>query len=146
MYGMNIKTEGVEVLGDQNTFAHMAHIWRRVLELLHDAECGPTPEDTQSDQEDEEDAITGRYVYLKDIPLWGRCKVFYETSGEGPIPIVFLHTAGSDSRQYHGVMNEGRMLERCTMYALDLPAHGRSFPYSDYWPGKHTNTEDSYVG
>ncbi|KAI7661079.1 hypothetical protein KC318_g9686 [Hortaea werneckii] len=32
------------------------------------------------------------------------------------------------------------------MYAMDLPAHGRSFPYETYWPGVHTNTEDAYVG
>lgn len=32
------------------------------------------------------------------------------------------------------------------MYALDLPAHGKSFPYETYSPGNHTNTEESYVG
>lgn len=144
MFGMNIKQKGIEIRGDQNAFAHWTHVWRRVLELLHDAHVGPTPEDTSTELE--EDAITGHYVYLKGIPIWGRCKVFYETSGEGPTPIVFLHTAGSDGRQYHGVLNDERMLKKCTMYALDLPAHGRSFPYSNYWPGQHTNTEDSYVG
>ncbi|KAF1344263.1 Alpha/Beta hydrolase protein [Delphinella strobiligena] len=96
--------------------------------LLHDAQVGPTPEDTSTELE--QDAITGHYVYLKDFPIWGRCKVFYETSGEGPTRIVFLHTTGSDGRQYHGVLNDER----------------KSFPYSNYWPGQHTNTEDSYVG
>ncbi|GAB7348334.1 hypothetical protein MBLNU459_g6308t1 [Dothideomycetes sp. NU459] len=144
MYGMNIQQEGIEVQGDQNAFAHWTHVWRRVLEILHDTHSGPTPEDSQADRD--EDAIVGRYVVLKDVPIWGRCKVFYESSGEGPIPIVFLHTAGSDGRQYHGVMNDERMIEKTTMYALDLPAHGRSFPYENYHPGNHTNTEDSYVG
>jgi pimeloyl-ACP methyl ester carboxylesterase len=78
--------------------------------------------------------------------VWGRCKVFYEYSGEGKQPIVFLHTAGSDSRQYHGVMNDARMRKKCIMYAFDLPGHGRSFPSKNYAPGAHTNTEDSYVG
>lgn len=119
---MNIKQQGIEVQGDQNAFAHWTHVWRRVLEILHDAHCGPTPADTEPELE--EDAITGHYVYLKDIPIWGRCKVFYEESGEGDIPIVFLHTAGSDSRQYHGVMNDERMLKKSRMYAIDLPAHG----------------------
>lgn len=90
MYGMNIKQEGIEVLGDQASFAHWTHVWRRVLELLHDAYAGPTPEDDQD--ENEEDAIVGRYVTLKDIPIWGKAKVYYEQSGSGPVPIVFLHT------------------------------------------------------
>jgi hypothetical protein len=32
----------------------------------------------------------------------GKCKIFYEQAGEGKQEIVFLHTAGSDSQQYHG--------------------------------------------
>lgn len=143
MFGMNIKQKGIEVLGDQTAFAHWTHVWRRVLELVHDAQCGPMPEDEQA--EIDTDYLTGRYVYL-EAPIWGKTKIFYEFSGEGKQPIVFLHTAGSDSRQYHGVMNDSRMRKKCTMYAFDLPGHGRSFPSKSYYPGAHTNTEDSYVG
>ena len=138
-----IKQEGVTVEGDERAFAQWTHVWRRVLELAHDAQCGPLKEDTQD--EPDRDHLTGKYVYL-DAPVWGRTKVFYEYSGEGKQPIVFLHTAGSDSRQYHGVMNDSRMRSRCTMYAFDLPGHGRSFPSQRHFPGAHTNTEDSYVG
>ncbi|CAN9243335.1 unnamed protein product [Alternaria alternata] len=143
MFGMNIKQKGIEVLGDQTAFAQWTHVWRRVLELTHDAHCGPMKEDEQV--EPERDFLTGKYTYL-EAPVWGRCKVFYEYSGEGKQPIVFLHTAGSDSRQYHGVMNDARMRKKCIMYAFDLPGHGRSFPSKNYAPGAHTNTEDSYVG
>jgi hypothetical protein len=143
MFGMNIKQKGIEVLGDQTAYAHWTHVWRRVLELAHDAQCGPMPMDEQS--ETDEDFIVGRYAYL-EAPVWGRSKVFYEFAGEGKQAIVFLHTAGSDSRQYHGVMNNARMRKKCTMYAFDLPGHGRSFPPKNYCPGAHTNTEDSYVG
>lgn len=143
MFGMNIKQEGIEVQGDQTEFAHWTHVWRRTLELLHDAYCGPTPEDEQP--EPTEDHLVGRYVYIT-APVWGKAKVFYETSGDGDQEIVFLHTAGSDGRQYHGVMNDERMRKKCKMYCFDLPAHGRSFPYEKYQPGAHTNTEDSYVG
>lgn len=83
----------------QDAFARWTHIWRRTLELLHDSFAGPTPEDKQD--EPDEDCIVGRYVYVTS-PLWGKCKIFYEQSGEGSQDIVFLHTAGSDSRQYHG--------------------------------------------
>jgi len=143
MFGMNIKQEGISVEGDELEFAHWTHIWRRVLELLHDALVGETPADTEPERDD--DHIVGRYAYITS-PLWGRCKCFYEQSGNGVQEILFLHTAGSDSRQYHGVMNDERMLKKCKMTAVDLPAHGRSFPYEGYWPGKHTNTEDGYVG
>ncbi|KAF2163905.1 hypothetical protein M409DRAFT_57016 [Zasmidium cellare ATCC 36951] len=143
MFGMNIKQEGITVEGDQQSFARWTHIWRRVLELIHDAHSGPTPADDEP--EVDEDNITGRYVYITS-PIWGKCKVFYEHAGDGDQQIVFLHTAGSDSRQYHGVMNDERMRKKCSMFALDLPAHGRSFPYQGYWPGNHTNTEDAYVG
>lgn len=143
MFGMNIKQKGIEVLGDQTAYAYWAHVWRRVLELTHEAHCGPLKEEEQA--EEERDYLTGRYVYLA-APVWGRSKVFYETSGEGKQQIVFLHTAGSDSRQYHGVMNNVQMRKKCTMYAFDLPGHGRSFPTKNLPPGAHTNTEDSYVG
>ncbi|SMR51287.1 unnamed protein product [Zymoseptoria tritici ST99CH_1E4] len=143
MFGMNIKQEGISVEGDQTAFAHWTHVWRRILELIHDAHAGPTPEDSQD--EPVEDHIVGRYTYITS-PLWGKCKVFHEQAGEGDVEIVFLHTAGSDSRQYHGVMNDERMRKRCRMTAFDLPAHGRSFPYENYFPGCHTNNEDAYIG
>jgi hypothetical protein len=132
MFGMNIKQEGITVEGDELEFAHWTHVWRRVLELLHDALVGETPADTEPERD--EDHIVGRYAYITS-PLWGRCKCFYEQSGNGEQEILFLHTAGSDSRQYHGVMNDERMLKKCKMTAVDLPAHGRSFPYEGYWPG-----------
>lgn len=144
MLGTNIKQKGVEVLGDHTAMAQWMHVWRRVLELTHDAQCGPIKQDEQQ-PEPERDFLTGRYIYL-DAPVWGRSKVFYEYSGEGKQQIVFLHTAGSDGRQYHGVMNDARMRKRCTMYAFDLPGHGRSFPSKSLPYGAYTNTEDSYVG
>ncbi len=143
MFGMNIKQKGIEVLGDQDGYVHYTHVWRRTLELLHDALCGPMEADEQV--ETNEDHIVGRYVYVT-APIWGTCKIFYERSGEGKQDIVFLHTAGSDGRQYHGVMNDARMRQKCNMISFDLPGHGRSFPSQSYFPGAHTNTEDSYVG
>ncbi|CEL08925.1 Putative Hydrolase [Aspergillus calidoustus] len=43
-------------------------------------------------------------------------------------------------------MNDSTMRSRCTMYAFDPPAHGRSFPGKNHLPGNHTDTEESYVG
>lgn len=143
LYGQNIRQDGVAVIGDQLAFANYAHIWRTMLDVLHDTYCGPNDVSVQPEQE--EDYLTGRYIFVQSKG-WGRCKIFYESSGTGPCEIVFLHTAGSDSRQYHGVMNDARMRARCTMYAFDLPSHGRSFPSLEYPAGGHTNSEDAYLG
>ena len=91
---MNIKQEGIEIQGDQTSFAHWTHVWRRALELIHDAHSGETPADDEPDVD--VDHIVGRYVYIES-PLWGKSKVFYEQSGEGDQDIVFLHTAVSNA-------------------------------------------------
>lgn len=45
---MNIKQEGIEVLGSQEAFAYSTHVWRRTLELLRDAYVGaPMAEEEQ---------------------------------------------------------------------------------------------------
>ncbi|KAJ5731295.1 uncharacterized protein N7483_005803 [Penicillium malachiteum] len=141
LYGQNIRQEGVEVIGDHLAFANYAHIWRTILDVLHDVYCGPNDVDLQPEQED--DFLVGRYIFI-NTAAWGRCKVFFERSGTGPREILFLHTAGSDSRQYHGVMNDSRMRTRCTMVAFDLPSHGRSFPSAQALGG-HSNSEDAYI-
>ena len=94
LQGMNIKQEGVGIQGDAVKFAQYGHLATRLLEVLRDGIHGPIQEYEQ--EQTDEDVLTGKYVYLKDIPTWGRCKVFYETSGSGKQEIVFLHTAGSD--------------------------------------------------
>ena len=47
--------------------------------------------------------ITGRYMHLD---LFGRPhRIYVEEAGEGT-PLLCLHTAGSDGRQYRGLMND----------------------------------------
>ena len=74
LIGMNNRQEGIDIRGDMSDFAHWAPVWRRGLELLHNAYAGPYLEEEQP--ETDEDAIVGRYLVLKDIPLWGRSKVY----------------------------------------------------------------------
>lgn len=140
---MDIAQEAAAVHGNELLSAQFHHLARRTLELLRDGLHGTMKEENEA--EPTEDHITGRYVFV-DPPVWGRSKVFVETSGNGPQSIVFCHTAGSDSRQYHGVMNDKRAMEKLTMHAFDLPSHGRSFPGKNHVPGNHTNDEDAYVG
>ena len=47
--------------------------------------------------------VTGRYLRFE---LEGRAqRVYFEEAGQG-IPLLCLHTAGSDTRQFRGLLNE----------------------------------------
>lgn len=140
--------EGISVLGDQQSFGRHARLWRIILDRARDALHGKPVrtalEEPPEDEFNQEDAITGKYIWL-EIQEYGKVKVFYETAGSGSQDILFLHTAGSDSRQYHSLMNNKQLQERCTMYAFDLPAHGRSSLGSKQSPQGYALNEDSYL-
>ena len=53
--------------------------------------------------------VTGRYAHLE---LGGKPhRVYFEEAGQG-IPLVCLHTAGSDGRQYRAVLNDAAIARR----------------------------------
>lgn len=149
LFRYNLNATRVQVLGDKLSFAQHAHIWRRALDVLHDVQCGTVP--TEADEETgDEDHVVGRYIYV-EVEQFGRCKISVESSvleaeGAARKQILFLHTAGGDSRQYHGVMNRRDLRTKYDMYAFDLPSHGRSFPAPKMPPGAYTLTEDAYIG
>jgi hypothetical protein len=68
LYGQNIRQDGVEVIGDQLAFANYAHIWRTMLDVLHDVHCGPN--DVASQPQLAEDFLMGRYVFVT-TKAWG---------------------------------------------------------------------------
>ena len=57
----------------------------------------------------------------------------------------FLHTAGSDGRQYHHLLADPELRARWRMTAFDLPAHGRSTPPSGLREGEWLLNTDRYV-
>ncbi|ETI20814.1 hypothetical protein G647_07156 [Cladophialophora carrionii CBS 160.54] len=142
--------EGVGISGDVAAFGRNARLWRIALDRARDAQNGIETKSFEEipfeelDELDEEDSIVGRYTWV-DLPVWGRSKIFYETAGSGPQDLLLLHTAGADSRQNHSLMNNKQLRERCTMYAFDLPGHGRSLPGSKQSPQGHANSEEPYV-
>jgi pimeloyl-ACP methyl ester carboxylesterase len=71
------------------------------------------------------DPIVGRYVYVPYEAA--EYRVFYEEAGEG-IPLVCLHTAGTDSREYRHQLSDPDIASRFRVIALDLPRHGKSIP------------------
>jgi pimeloyl-ACP methyl ester carboxylesterase len=55
------------------------------------------------------------------------CDIFSESAGQG-IPVLCLHTAGADTRQFHGVMCDPDLGRNWRMIGFDMPSHGRSMP------------------
>ena len=64
------------------------------------------------------EAIVGRYLNL-DL-LGAPHRLYVEEAGRG-IPLLCLHTAGSDARQYRGLMNEERITKNFRVIAFDMP-------------------------
>ena len=69
--------------------------------------------------------IVGRYVRMT---YDGRPhRIYFEEAGQG-IPLVCLHTAGADGRQYRHVMNDAAITQHYRVIAFDMPWHGKSLP------------------
>ncbi|MDQ3636737.1 MAG: alpha/beta hydrolase [Actinomycetota bacterium] len=88
------------------------------------------------------DPITGRYVYVEVAGV--RNRIYFEESGQGR-PLVCLHTAGADSRQYRHLLCDAGVTSRWRVVAFDLPYHGRSLPPEGWWEEEYLLTRDAYV-
>ena len=75
--------------------------------------------------------MTGRYLRM-DIE--GRPhRVYVEEAGEGT-PLLLLHTAGSDGRQWRDLLNDAEITRRFRCIAFDMPWHGKSCPPAGWEP------------
>lgn len=91
----------------------------------------------------EMDPITGRYVYVEIEGV--RNRIYFEEAGEGR-PLVCLHTAGADSRQYRHLLCDPEIVGRWRVIAFDLPCHGRSLPPEGWWEREYLLTTREYAG
>ena len=64
--------------------------------------------------------------------------------GQG-IPLLCLHTAGSDARQYRGLMNDARITANFRVIAFDMPWHGKSSPPAGWQDEEYQLTSRDYV-
>jgi pimeloyl-ACP methyl ester carboxylesterase len=87
--------------------------------------------------------ITGRYLHMEYAGR--RHRVYFETAGSG-IPLVCLHTAGADGRQYRGLLNAASVTDRFQVTAFDMPWHGKSSPSEGWQDEEYRLTSDDYVG
>ena len=73
--------------------------------------------------------IVGRYF---TISVEGEaCRIYVEEAGAG-IPLVCLHTAGADARQFRHLLTDPDVTSRFRVIAFDLPWHGKSNPPVGY--------------
>ena len=90
--------------------------------------------------------IVGRYVHLR---IAGRDNRVYFEESEGVeknnIPLVCLHTAGSDGRQFRHLMTDNAVTNNFRVIAFDLPWHGKSLPPTGYHKEEYRLTTESYV-
>jgi pimeloyl-ACP methyl ester carboxylesterase len=86
--------------------------------------------------------IVGRYL---NFDLLGRPhRLYVEEAGKG-IPLLCLHTAGSDGRQYRGLLNDSRITEHFRVIVFDMPWHGKSSPPEGYQNEEYKLTSRDYV-
>jgi pimeloyl-ACP methyl ester carboxylesterase len=89
------------------------------------------------------EAIVGRYLA---ITLAGRPhRIYFEEAGQG-IPLLCLHTAGSDGRQFRGLLNDEAITRHFRCVVFDMPWHGKSSPPEGWWNEVYALTTDAYTG
>ncbi|MVW77656.1 alpha/beta fold hydrolase [Bordetella sp. 02P26C-1] len=86
--------------------------------------------------------IVGRYVTF-DIAGTAH-RVYFEEAGSG-IPLVCLHTAGADGRQYRHILCDESITSRYRVLAFDLPWHGKSYPPVGWQDAPYQLTTQRYL-
>ena len=112
------------IRGDRVAWAQYAQVLDRVLAALRSrvaegaAAVHPDPAGTPGLS-----PIVGRYltVDVGGVPQ----RLYVESSGEG-VPVLCLHTAGADSRQFRHLLEDAELTTRYRFIAFDMPWHGRS--------------------
>jgi pimeloyl-ACP methyl ester carboxylesterase len=86
--------------------------------------------------------ITGRYV---TIEVGGAPRrIYFEEAGQGR-PILCLHTAGADTRQWRHLMNDAEITRANRLIAFDMPWHGKSLPPEGFQTAEYLMTTDGYM-
>ena len=86
--------------------------------------------------------IAGRYMH---VTLSGRPhRLYFEEAGQG-IPLVCLHTAGADGRQFRHLLNDGEITRHYRVLVPDMPWHGKSLPPEGYEREEYRLTTADYT-
>ena len=130
LFALRMRVPEFQATGDELAWAQHCLPLRRALDLgrwVLRGENGPAPASLRPSlgTPAPRPPARGRYVTVRAA---GREFVLYgETAGEGRRPILGLHTAGADGRQFHRLMAEGRLADAgWSVTSFDMPGHGRS--------------------
>lgn len=86
--------------------------------------------------------IVGRYVRLS---LQGReHRLYFEEAGQG-LPLLCLHTAGADGRQFRHMMTDAAITDHFRVISFDLPWHGKSTPPDGWQDEEYQLTTEAYI-
>lgn len=131
--------------GDRKTLVRHMRGFHRLFQLAR--RIGHAPEGKSLDPETalekpDLSGISGRYVRLAFDG--SASDVYFEEAGIGA-PLLCLHTAGSDSRQYRHLMCDEEVTSNWRVIAFDMPAHGRSSPPDGWWKREYRLTTETYA-
>lgn len=115
---------------------------RAMLERLFEIVCA-SPAATAAGTDRDVRQITGRYHPVRLAE--GACDLYTEEAGSGR-PLLFLHTAGADGRQFLGQLSDTGLAARYRMLAPDMPFHGRTLPPAGWQGEPYRLTGERYLG
>jgi pimeloyl-ACP methyl ester carboxylesterase len=86
--------------------------------------------------------IRGSYLHVEIAGTVHR--VYVERAGTGT-PLLCLHTAGADSRQFRYLLEDPELTARHEVIAFDMPWHGQSAPPDDWRDQTYRLTTERYA-
>jgi pimeloyl-ACP methyl ester carboxylesterase len=146
IFAMHYRVPEFSIQGDTLSFMQHAHVARRVLEIGkwlamgHQAPVPPTLAPREGPRAMPK--VQGGYVPVTAAGV--TYQIYYETAGSGR-DVLCMHTAGSDGRQFHGLMADNRITEGHRLVSFDLPWHGKSPPPEGAIPGSWRLNTNLYV-
>lgn len=132
LFGMWARVPTFAMDGNREVVMRHAAFINALMNLARRIWLGePATEPVDTPRAYQKELIEGGYRHVRvgnDI-----CRIYAEQSGNGR-ELLFLHTAGADSRQYYHLLNDSRLAAQWRMTAFDMPGHGKSFlpPGLDY--------------
>jgi pimeloyl-ACP methyl ester carboxylesterase len=86
--------------------------------------------------------IIGRYL---SVTVQGRRqRIYVESAGQGT-PVLCLHTAGADTRQWRHILNDADLTADYRFFAFDMPWHGKSLPPEGFQTEDYLLTTEAYI-
>jgi pimeloyl-ACP methyl ester carboxylesterase len=140
---MWMRVDDFRIEGDRRLFMASARVVRRLTELARELTTSAMTRRQPAYLPGQGmEQIEGRYVWLELAQR--RYRVYFERAGAGQ-PVVLLHTAGADSRQFTHMLNDPDFTSHWQLIAFDLPRHGRSMPPEGWWQEEYHLTTTFYA-